>query len=220
MRATCDATRRRSETPAALGSIPSGVEQPEIDVDDVARFARRVHARRRRDRARRCRRQPRQRFARVLAVEPDDPRRARQPRDDRGLDQPLQIDRDVVARLSDAANRARAATRRPPAPLRSLIARRRSIGGHEIEDLAVLAADQPVDPRRRKRATKRGGHRNGVHDVAERAEADDQETRQSRTSGDARDEIARRVRFLDRRQSPCARRTTGRRRAREPMSTV
>ena len=51
-------------------------------------------------------------------------------------------------------------------------------GWHEIEDLAMLAADQPVDARRRKRAAKGGGHWNRVHDVAERAETDDQEARQ------------------------------------------
>ena len=49
--------------------------------------------------------------------------------------------------------------------------------GHEIEDLAVLAADEPVDARRRKRAPQRRRDRDRVHDVAEGAEADDQKAR-------------------------------------------
>src|SRR5262245_19797011 len=81
-----------------------GVQHAKIDVDHMPRFARRVH--------------PvaawivnvgvkhaRQTFARVLAVEADHLRRSRQPRNDRGLDQALQIDRDVVARAPKAADR-------------------------------------------------------------------------------------------------------------------
>jgi hypothetical protein len=40
---------------------------------------------------------------------------------------------------------------------------------HQIENLAVLRADEPVDARRGKRATQRRRHRNGVHDVSESA---------------------------------------------------
>ena len=90
---------------------PNRLEDPEVDVDDVSRFARRVH--------------PfaagivnvgveesRQPFPRVAGVETDHLRRARQPRDDGGFDQPLQIDRDIVAGVADAANGAPETTRR------------------------------------------------------------------------------------------------------------
>ena len=61
------------------------------------------------------------------------------------------------------------------APPRSLIDQPPIDHRHQIEDLAMLGADQPVDPRGRKRAAQRGGHRDGVHDVAQGAEAHDQE---------------------------------------------
>ena len=103
-----------------------------------------------------------------------------EPREQRRLDQPLQIDRDVVAASAQLANRGeqRRRRRRPPgrACRRSLITSRRSIDRHEIENLAMLGADQPVDARRRKRAAQRRRDRDGVHDVAERAQTDDQET--------------------------------------------
>src|SRR5207247_3144338 len=47
---------------------------------------------------------------------------------------------------------------------------------HEIEDLAMLRADQPVDSRGGERPPQRRRHGNGVHDVAQSAEAHDQET--------------------------------------------
>ena len=82
------------------------------------------------------------------------------------LDQALQVDRDVVvagAQLAYCRDHARVVHHEAPIDHR-----------HEVEDLAVLRADEPVDPRGRKRAPQRRGHRNGVHDVAERAELDDQ----------------------------------------------
>jgi hypothetical protein len=49
---------------------------------------------------------------------------------------------------------------------------------HEVEDLPVLCAHEPVDPRGRKCAAKRSGNRNGVHDVAQRAETNEQNSDQ------------------------------------------
>jgi len=49
---------------------------------------------------------------------------------------------------------------------------------HEIQNLAVLRADEPVDARGGKCAAQRRGDRNGMHDVAQRPEPDDQHTRQ------------------------------------------
>ena len=51
---------------------PNGPEHPEIDVDDVPRFAGRVHPVTA-GIVHVCVEEPRQRFARVLAVETDDP---------------------------------------------------------------------------------------------------------------------------------------------------
>ena len=48
--------------------------------------------------------------------------------------------------------------------------------GNEIEQLAMFRADEPIDPSGRIRSSQRRRDRNRVHDVAERAEADDQES--------------------------------------------
>src|SRR5438034_3745963 len=48
----------------------------------------------------------------------------------------------------------------------------------QIQQLAMLRADEPVDPRGRKRAAERRRDRDGVDDVTERAEADEEETGQ------------------------------------------
>jgi hypothetical protein len=42
----------------------------------------------------------------------------------------------------------------------------------------VLCAHEPVDARGWKRAAKRSGNRNGVHDVAQRAETNEQNSDQ------------------------------------------
>src|SRR5439155_8822240 len=42
----------------------------------------------------------------------------------------------------------------------------------------MLRGDEPVDPAARKGVTQRGRHGNGMDDIAQRAETDDQEARQ------------------------------------------
>ena len=49
---------------------------------------------------------------------------------------------------------------------------------HEVENLAMFCADQPVDPAVGKCAAQRSRHRDGMDDVAQGAEADNQEARQ------------------------------------------
>src|SRR5581483_10204347 len=95
-------------------------------------------------------------------------------RDDRRLDEPLQIERDVVALAPEAGNRLeqrRAAARATIVDDDPAIDDR-----HEIEDLAVLRADEPVDPRLGIGAAQRRRHRNGMYDVAERTQADDEDS--------------------------------------------
>ena len=90
----------------------------------------------------------------------------------RRLDQPLQIDRDVVARPPQLANGAAASV---PLRIAATVDHEPAIDHrHEIENLAVLRADEPVDPRRRKRAAQRRRHRNRVDDVAQRAKPDEE----------------------------------------------
>ena len=54
-------------------------------------------------------------------------------------------------------------------------ASRRSMNRHQIENLAVLGTDQPIDPGGRKRPAKGRRHRNRMDDVAQRAEADEED---------------------------------------------
>src|SRR5262249_33092785 len=116
-----------------------------------------------------------QRLTRVLRVEAHDLRSARESRDECRLDQPLQIDRDIVARASNDTDRTDerlALVRTAP-----VFDRQPMIDGwHEIQDFVMLPAPQPVDPRGGICATKRRRYRDRVDDVAERTEADDQET--------------------------------------------
>ena len=179
--------RRRAPPPSRRWSIGNSgaaavrcrasCSRPRLMRDDVARFARIVDA---------AAagivdvgvEQPRQPLARVRAVKPIDPRRAGRAGEQRRLDA-APADR---SRRRSARGAARAIAR-PAATLAARCAGRSSTTSaaidhrDEIEDLAVLRADQPVDARRGKRAAQRRGDRNGVHDVAQRAEADDQEAR-------------------------------------------
>ena len=123
--------------------------------------------------------QPREPLACVARREADDARGAGASRQERRLDQALKIDRDVVAGAPQLVDRAD--ERRAAACVGSIVDDEPAIDHrHEIEDLAVLCADEPVDACRRKRAAQRRGDRDRMHDVAKRAEADDQETGQAR----------------------------------------
>ena len=63
---------------------------------------------------------------------------------------------------------------------------------HKVEDVPVLRAHEPVNARGRKRAAKRRGNRYGVHDVAQRAETNEQDPGQG----------SRKLVVLPNRQSP------------------
>ena len=87
--------------------------------------------------------------------------------------QPLQIERDVVPAAAQLANRGE---ERRAASGAAIVDDQPPIDDrHQIEDLAMLRADQPVDARRRKRPAQRRRDGNRVDDVAERAEPDDEE---------------------------------------------
>ena len=78
-------------------------------------------------------------LARIARREADYARRAGGTRQRRTLDQPLQIDGNVVrvrAQLADGAEHPSVVHHEPPVD-----------DGHEIEDLAMLRADEPVDAR-------------------------------------------------------------------------
>ena len=138
---------------------------------------------------------------------------------ERRLDQPLQVDRDVVAaRRRSSPMAADGSSAAAPAPA-IVDDERRSRTGTRSRIVAVLRADQPVDARGGKRAPQRRRDRDRVHDVAERAEADDEEvagrslSRKSRVAGrQSANEIARRVvfRIADDRRAAAVRRTTAR----------
>jgi hypothetical protein len=150
-------------------------QKSKIDVHDVPRFSRIVDtAAARIERARikdAC-----ERFARVGCREADDARRAGKSRDHRGFEKALQVDGDVVALPAETANSRpkRQATSRAA----SIVDRQASIDHrHEVEQLPVLRADEPIDSGRRDYTPNRSGDRNRVHDIAERAEADNEEPR-------------------------------------------
>ena len=76
----------------------------------------------------------------------------------------------------------------------------------------MLRAHEPVDLRLRKRASQRGGNRNRMDDVAERAEADEEDpSRAGISHAKPRHEIARGMRFriADDRDAPAVRSHNG-----------
>src|ERR1035437_305532 len=76
-----------------------------------------------------------------------------------------------AAQLSDGGEH-----RRTGAGAAAIVNRKTTIDHrHQIQDLAVLRADEPVDTRAGERMAQRRRHRNRVDDVAERAEADEQD---------------------------------------------
>ncbi len=115
----------------------------------------------------------RERLAQVLAGQSDDVSCASQVGQRRRLQQPLRIDRDVVAHGAQGPDDRDDAGRAPQAP--GIDGDDRREAAEVVEDGAVLHVDEPVDARIRPGRTKRGGERQGVDDVAERAEPDDQE---------------------------------------------
>ena len=161
-------------------------------------------------------------------------RRSRSTRDgagsarrERRLDQSLEIDRDVVVRPPQLANRGD--ERGEPAPARCAIIDDEAAIDHrdEIENLAMLRADQPVDARGWKSAAQSG--RDAVSPCTMSPSAP-KRTRRNRDKatrstgvvrrGDVRCSSfdvrairetgrARRVRSSDRRRWPCGRRRRG-----------
>jgi hypothetical protein len=117
----------------------------------------------------------RQRLPGVFAVEPEHARRPGQPRHDRRLQQSLEIDCDIVAAPPQLPDRRQQGG---PAPARLPIVHRHPAVDHrhQLEDLPVLRAHQPIDPRGRVGAAQGRGHRDGVHDVAKGTEFDDQDS--------------------------------------------
>jgi hypothetical protein len=93
----------------------------------------------------------REALARIGRGEANDPRRARDPRQQRRLQQPLQIDGDIVVRPAHLADRR--GHRHSVRGAAAIVDDQRSIDrGDEIENRGVPRADQPVDARRGKRA--------------------------------------------------------------------
>jgi hypothetical protein len=110
----------------------------------------------------------------MFAWKPDRPVGSDAARQHGGFQQPLQIDRGVVADLSQLAQRFAKA----PAWL-SMLDRPRvdtnaPIEAHDqIEQLHIPWIDHPVDAGSGKFVPQRRSDRNPMHDVAERAEAND-----------------------------------------------
>ncbi len=121
---------------------------------------------------------PRQRLAQVSGGEADHAQGAGSARRERRLDQSLEIDRDVVVRPPQLANRGD--ERQAGAGAAAIVDDEAAIDHRdEVENLPVFRADEPVDARGRKSAAQSGRDRYAVHDVAERAQTDQKESRQS-----------------------------------------
>ena len=112
-RPASDSTRSIGNS-GAPASMPSGSSRPRLICDDVTRFARRVHAAAAGIVARRCRTARASGSRSVARGKADHARRAGRARDERRLDEPLQIERDVVARAR-AARGSRPSSDVPPA---------------------------------------------------------------------------------------------------------
>ncbi len=83
------------------------------------------------------------------------------------LIRPLQVDGDVVSLSPELLHALKHALLADDEP---------SIDdGHEIEDVLVPAIDDPVDPGLRELRTKGRRRRQAMHDIAERAQADDED---------------------------------------------
>src|SRR5215472_12982706 len=117
--------------------------------------------------------EPRGGFASIAGGKPDDAGGTRASRQQGRLDQALQIDGYVIAvspELFDGcqeccASGAFAAIVDDQSPIDY---------GNEVEDLAMLGADQPVDPRRGTGAADGRGNGDRVDNVPESAKANDQ----------------------------------------------
>ena len=95
------------------------------------------------------------------------PRRAGQ---HRRFEQPLKVNGDVVALRSKQARDVEPPAERPRAQHDRLVD-----DGNEIHQLAMLGVDEPIDPCLRRRPPERRGGRQGVDDVAERSQPDDED---------------------------------------------
>ena len=119
--------------------------------------------------------QSRRELAQPIVSEP--PAGAGRPRDERAFGQALQIDRRVVPAPAQLPHRRR--ERHPAVAFAAIVHHEPTIDHrHEIENLAVLGAHQPVDARPGNRPPDRRRHRNGVNDIAERAQTHQQKALQ------------------------------------------
>ena len=164
------------------GGEADGRQQSQVHLHNVRSLARIVHP----SAARVVHvgiERPRHPLAKIGRREADDPRRAREPGENRRLEQPLKIEDDVVARPPKLANRRRSDVpgRRSPRqsgdrPRSAILDHQPAMDHrHQIQQVAMPGADEPVDSRGRKCPTERRGDRNGVDDVAQGAETDEKE---------------------------------------------
>ena len=117
----------------------------------------------------------RQRLSQVAPRQADDASRAGEVGQRRRFQQPLRVDGDVVARGPQRAHRRHDAGVAAQAARVDRDDRREP--GDVVEDGAMPDVDEPVDSRVGPGRAQRGSERQRVDDVAERAEADDQEGR-------------------------------------------
>src|SRR5688500_320738 len=119
--------------------------------------------------------QRRKRLAEMCSRQANRPPAARQPRQDCGLEQALEIEHGVVTR---GAERREGRPRPAAASQAARIKRDSPVEAfNEIEQLDVAWMVYPVDPRMREMASKRGRVGNAVYDVAERSKLNDEKAR-------------------------------------------
>jgi hypothetical protein len=126
----------------------------------------------------------------------------RERRDQRGLGQPLQLEDGVVALAPEAPNegaRLGARLRAPPALARPAAQRALDHLGDAVDagdERRERRLDDPVDPRPRMRRADVGHDGQGVDDVAERRQLDDQDPHEDAHAPRARDARMRRLNAL------------------------
>jgi hypothetical protein len=116
---------------------------------------------------------PRQALPEIRRREADHPRRPRTSGEQRRLEKALQIDRHVVPRSAQLANGSEERARLRGASLEDQPA---VDDRHEIENRPVTGAHEPVEAGGGKRPAQRRRDRNGVHHIAQRAQADNQDS--------------------------------------------
>ena len=105
---------------------------------------------------------------------PNDPPSAAQPRDDSGFDQSLSVDSDIVAFTTERTNEP--ARRDPPGTPGSTQREPTLDHSDELDELLIPFINNPVDAGLGKRVPERCRHRNRMNDIAEGAQADNENT--------------------------------------------